>query len=95
VGERSGQQLRLAGVGGRIGRRHGEAVRHSRERQPTCVNHPIHSGFDADTNANGNSYPDPDSNGDSYTDPNAYGDSYPDTYTYSHSYSDPNTYSYS
>ena len=95
MGERSGQQLRLVGVGGRIDRGDRETLRYSRERKPACVNHPIHSGFDADANANGNSYPDPDSNGDSYTDPNAYGDSYPDTYTYSHSYSDPNTYSYS
>ncbi len=59
VAGQSGQQFRLAGVGGRVGHRDGEAVRHSREHQPACAEYRIHFSSDADTYTNSNSYTNP------------------------------------
>ena len=103
VARQPSEQLRLAGVRRRVGRRHGETVRYSGKRKSTCVDDPIHSGFDADAypnrNADGKRYANSNSNvhTNSYSDIHAYtnanGDSYPDINAYSHSYADANAYS--
>ena len=83
------QQLRLVGARGRVHQPNSETIRHTRERQSACVDHPIY-GTNSESNANSYSHGHGDGHFDTYS--NAYLDANTDANAHSHSYGHTDTH---